>query len=70
MSPPEAQVKTVKVLDSPKFNGFCIPGIKNEKIVPPGGNVDNLNPLLIVIYFVEVFITQVGDVGKLMNPEH
>jgi len=38
--------------------------------VPAAGIVVSLKPLLIVISRVLVFITHVGDVGKLINPEH
>ncbi len=50
--------------------GFLIPGIVKLNLLPPGGIVEILNPLFIVISLVAELITHVGDVGKLIKFEH
>jgi len=58
-------VLNVKVPESPRFMGFTIPGTEKEKVVPPGGKVDCLKPLFILIDLAVVSMTQVGVVVNL-----
>jgi len=55
----------VNVPELPRFIGLTIPGTVNEKVVPPGGKVDCLKPLFIVIVLAVVSMTHVGVVVNL-----